>query len=134
MSKLVTSLVSIAALSFAVEAWSGCCNTCPPAQTVVIACNDGGASAEALVDQPFTSDHSEEALGLATPCAQACKKLSDFGCPESMTPAYGRTCIENCKAVTKNPAFSSYDPACVAKSKSVVEIRKCPLVKCEISK
>lgn len=117
-------------IAFGIVSIEACCNTCPPAQNVVIACDrDAGVADGALVDEPFEFDHSEEALGLSSPCARACKKLSDYGCPESKKPAYGRTCVETCKKIAP---ISSYDPECVARSKTVHEARICPQLKCVI--
>ena len=68
-----------------------------------------------------------EALGLSTVCSRACKSFSLLKCPEAQKLPGGRTCIETCKEIS---AISSFDPQCVILAKTVIEVRKCPKVKC----
>lgn len=124
----ITLAVLVVGSFFAYEGCiSGCCNTCPPAQTIVIACDRDGGS-DALEDESFEDDKSAEALALSSPCARACKQLSALGCPEAKKPVGGRTCVETCKAIAP---ISSYDPECVIKAKTVASARLCPALKCE---
>ncbi len=114
-----------------VHVFAGCCESCPPAQTVIIACDhDGGpiydGDAE-IVDEPFEHDQSAEALALSSPYARACKQMSVLKCPEAKKPAAGRTCIETLKAIAK---ISSFNPECVANAKTVEAARKCQYLKC----
>ncbi len=104
-----------------------CCSTNPsPQSTVVLStCGDGGIGDSG--DEEFAADDSAEALGLSTPCARACNRLAQLGCPESRKPVAGKTCIETCTSIS---AISSFSPACVTAAKDVTSVRKCPQVRC----
>lgn len=110
-------------LSATFFAATSCCEPLPP-KTIVISCPDGDAGAA----EPFEADQSSEALGLSSPCARACKNLSTLGCPESVKPPAGKTCVETCKDIS---AISSFNPACVERAKTVDEVRKCPQLSCK---
>lgn len=119
---LAPTLCLAAALSAAAS-----CGPQPMPQTVVIAACPSSDAAGIEPEEPFESDQSSEALGLATPCARACKQYSVLGCPEAKKPMGGRTCVETCKAIGP---ISSFDAMCVVAAKDATAARKCPQVRC----
>lgn len=128
MHRMMRPLLVPLALLFAagLGAVSSCCSDPPPRTVVVAACPSSDA-AGVDPEEPFEADQSSEALGLATPCARACKAFSTLGCPESKKPLGGRTCVENCKAIQN---ISSFDPMCVVAATSIASVRKCSQVRC----
>lgn len=120
------SVPAALAISVTIAMVSSCCAEPPPRTVVVAACPSSDA-AGVDPEEPFEADQSSEALGLATPCARACKQFSTLGCPESRKPLGGRTCVENCKAIQN---ISSFDPMCVVAATSVAAVRKCPATRC----
>lgn len=127
--RLMTVATFVSVLGMVGVGVASCCESKTAHDVIVVAaCQDGGDDGLDVGGvEEFLADKSEEAVAGLTPCAKACKRLSDLSCPESQKLPGGRTCVETCKAVA---SISSFSPTCVSAAKDVAAVRKCPEVRC----
>lgn len=77
-------------------------------------------------EPPFTVVETTDGFSF---CRDACKRLSELGCPEALTPDGGRSCYQLCTDIESNGKFA-LRPGCVSAARTVDQVRACGTVRC----